>query len=151
MAFVVFNMDQFVAADHLDRGIDFFKQNRFKEALVEYENVLRINPSDRYALWNRSMALLSMGDYVNGMPDYTWTWVYDWHALSLGEKNIDRFLALPAWCGESCRLLAYNETGFGDAIMLLRFLPELVEKNKNVTMVVRPELASLMHGYGADV
>jgi len=138
-------------AEFLDRGLDLMVQNHYAEALVQFENVLRLNPNDRYALWNRSVILLSMGDYVNGMPDSTWTWVYDWHALSLGEKNLDRFLTLPVWHGEPCRLLAYNETGFGDAIMLLRFLPELAKRNKNVTMVVRPELAKLMRGYGAKV
>ena len=48
-------------------------------------------------------------------------------------------------------LLAYHNEGYGDAIMYMRFLPMLSERCKDLTLVVRPELVSLMQDCGATV
>lgn len=149
LAYYLFDGD---VATHLDRGVELMKKNNFEEAIVQFENVLRLNPHERHARWNRAVSLLALGDYVRGLPEHESAWeIYDWHALGQFKGNIDRILELPIWHGERCRLLVYHEMGFGDAIMLLRFLAELVNRCERVTLVVVPELVSLMQGYGADV
>jgi hypothetical protein len=147
-----FDPRQFEAADHLERGCDLIRQNLFAEAITEFDAVLRIYPQDRYARWDRAVALLSLGDYANGIPEHDSAWeLYDWRALGQVQGNVDRIFKLPIWLGERCKLLTYHEMGFGDAIMCLRFLPELVRRCESVTLVVRPELVRLMQGYGATV
>ena len=139
-------------SQYLDRGVGLMRKNNFAEAIVQFDHVLKLNPRERYARWNRAVSLLALGDYVRGLPEHESAWeIYDWHALGQFKGNIDRILELPVWHGERCRLLVYHEMGFGDAIMLLRFLSELVNRCESVTLVVVPELVSLMHGYGADV
>lgn len=147
-----FDPDKFAIAEYLDRGCALFQQNRLSEAIIEFEEVLKLDPDERYARWNRALALLSLGDYGKGWPEHDWAWkLYDWRALGQVKGNIDRIEELPVWRGGRCRLIVYHEMGFGDAIMLLRFLPELVRRCQSVTLVVRPELVSLMRGHGASV
>lgn len=151
MAFV-FSVEQFMVADRVDRGCYFMQQNRYVEAVAEFDVALAINPTERYARWNRCIAMLSLGDYVRGLPEHDCAWdLFDWRALGPVQGNVDRVFRLPIWRAERCHLLVYHEMGMGDAIMLMRFLPELVERCDSVTLIVRPELVSLMQGYGANV
>ena len=123
--------DEAEVAQALDRGCALMGRNRFAEAIEEFDNVLKIDPDERYSRWNRAVAQLALGDYANGMPGHNCAWdLYDWRALGQVEGNIDRLLVLPLWHGERCKLIAYHEKGFGDAIMTLRFLPELVADAK---------------------
>jgi tetratricopeptide (TPR) repeat protein len=152
MSVLWFDASRFIAADHLDRGCQLMQSNRFAEALAEFEAAISIDPTDHYARYNRCTTLLSLGDYARGMPEHDWAWkIWDWRALGPVQGNLDRLLQLPLWKGESCKLIAYHEMGFGDAIMMTRFLPELAERCPEVTLVVRPELVSLMRGRGVNV
>ena len=139
------DIKKFQIAHHVDCGVALMRCNRFLQAKIEYEAVLSLDPVDRYARWGRSLANLSLGNYKDGMEEHDWAWeIYDWRALGPVKGNVDRILALPEWKGEPRHLILYHEMGFGDAIMCLRFLPDLVRRNKSVTLVVRPELVSLM-------
>lgn len=139
-------------AHHLDRGVALMKQNRFEDAIIEFDRVLELDPTERHARWDRVLARLSLGDYVNGMPEHDCAWaLYDWRSLGPVEGNIDRLLTLPIWHGEYCKLIVYHEMGFGDAIMLLRFLPELVRRCTEVALIVRQELVGLFQGHGATI
>lgn len=147
-----FDPVMFEAQEHLDFGCNLIQQNHFADAIIEFDITLKLDPKNRYARWNRALALLSLGDYSNGLPEHESAWeIYDWRALGQFKGNVDCILELPVWMGERCKLLVYHEMGFGDAIMLLRFLPEIVKRCETVTLVVRSELVSLMQGYGADV
>ena len=152
---------------HLDRGIFLLQHNLFAEAINEFDEVLKINPKERHARWDRVVAYLSLGDYTKGLSEFDCAWdVYDWrraapgspgHTWGIFDKSrpgngdIDRILELPVWRGGRCRLIVYHEMGFGDAIMVLRFLPELVRRCQSVTLVVHPALVSLMQDHGAKV
>jgi len=159
-----FDPDKFAIADHLGRGCDLMQHNLFAEAIVEFDEVLKIDPKEHYARWNRVLARLSLGDYTNGLSEFDCAWdLYDWRKSApgcawdlfdqrrSGNGDIDRVLELPLWRGGRCRLIVYHEMGFGDAIMALRFLPELVRRCQSVTLVVHPALVSLMQNCGAKV
>lgn len=149
MSAVLFDLNQFDVASHLDRGIHLMKLNLFTEAIVQFEHVLKIDPLDRYARWNRVLARLCLGDYLNGLPEHDCAWqVFGHRHYVEGKENA---LKLPLWRGRRCRVLAYHEMGLGDAILTLRFLPEFVSRCKSLTLVVKPELVSLMEGHGATV
>ncbi len=150
MGAIIYDQSEFAKAHHIDCGIALMRCNRHIQAVIEFEIALRIDPVDRFARWNRCMALLSLGEYKKGMPEHDWAWeIYNWRAL--GEKEIEPILPLPIWKGERCRLLVYHEMGFGDAIMCLRFFPQLFKLSQSVTLCVREELVSLFEGYGATV
>lgn len=133
----------------VDRGNALMKQNHFLEAIAEFDAVLETDRENYYANWNRTVCLLSLGDYKNGLPLHDTAWgVYGW---GKGGPVNQGLAELPVWKGERCRLIVYHNMGFGDAIMCLRFLPEIVARCESVTLVVRKELISLFEGYGASI
>lgn len=152
MTTLFYDPAQFEIAQLVDTGVYLMRQNRFAEAIENFDRVLYLDPTDRYARWNRVLARLSIGDYVNGLPEHDCAWkIYDWRNLGPVEGNIDRLWNLPKWKGERCKLILYHEMGFGDAIMTLRFLPEIVSRCESVTLAVPKEVVALMEGHGATV
>jgi len=151
---LVFDMSCFDIAHHVDSGIYLMKQNRFEEAITEFNYVLSLDPRERWARYNRMTSRLSLGDY-SALAEHDCAWeIYDWGKPgSSGPSPVDQgdLEQLSVWCGEPCKLLVWHNMGFGDAIMALRFLPELVGRCESVTLVVRPELIRLFQGYGVRV
>ena len=141
-----------VAAQYLARGIAHFRQNQFAEAIAAFDAALQINPDDCYARWNRATALLSIGDYARGFVEHDVAWrLFNWRGFGPIGNDIDRLQALPLWRGEEgVRLLAYHELGFGDAIMAMRYLPELRCKT-NLTLVIDQCLARLARAFDIEV
>ena len=141
-----------VAALYLDRGIAHFRQNRFAHAIADFDVVLQLKPDDVYAHYNRATARLSLGDYGRGFQDYEATWrLFHWRGFGPVGDDIDRLNVLPSWRGEHhVRLLVYHEMGFGDAIMAMRYLPELRRRAK-VTLVIDYPLARLARGFDVEV
>lgn len=147
--------DDYLAAEHLELGIALLRQNRFGEAIVEFDETLKFSPSDPYAHWNKATALLSLGDYKNGFVEHDWGWrLFDWRGFGPIGDDIDRLKLLPVWRGEDIsdqKILVYHELGFGDAIMTLRYLPELKRRAEYVTLVITPSLVGLAKAYNIEV
>jgi hypothetical protein len=148
--------DDYIANQYLDKGIAYLHENKFNEAIVEFDKNLNLTPSDPYAHWNKATALLSIGDYANGFTEHDWGWrLFDWRGYGPVGDDIDRLKQqLPMWHGEDIsdqRLLVYHELGFGDAIMTLRYLPELKRRAEHVTLVISHSLARLAEQFGIEV
>lgn len=145
-------MDLLVSRSFLQRGIRWLQQNEFAAAAADFDTAIRYAPDDPYAHWNKATALLSMGDYSNGFVEHEWGWkLFNWRGFGPVKEDIDRLQALPLWRGESgVRLLVYHELGYGDAIMVMRYLPELKRRAK-VTLVIDQALARLARGFGVAV
>src|SRR5690348_713840 len=142
----------FAIADFLDLGVSLMMSNRHEEAIVQFDYVLGFDSCNRYARWNKCLSLLSLGRYDEGWLEHDWAWtLFDWRALGPVKGNVDRLFDIPLWTGGRDNVVFYHEMGFGDAIMLMRFIPQLVAMCKSVTLIVRPELVSLMRGRGAKV
>ena len=144
-----------VAAHYVQRGIAFFRANQFELAIADFDAALKINPNDNYARWNRATALLSIGDYQRGFPEYDVAWrLFHWRGFGPVGNDIDRIRHLPEWPGgemrTDVRLLAYHELGFGDAIMAFRFLPELKQRC-DVTLVIDACLTRLARTFDIEV
>jgi tetratricopeptide (TPR) repeat protein len=136
--------DAAMASQHVNIGVGYFNLNQFEPALQHFERALALNPDDPYARYNRATTLLSLGDYERGFVEYDATWrLFHWRGFGPVGDDIDRLNQLPLWRGETeVRLLLYHELGFGDAIMALRFLPEICRRAA-VTLVIDPCLARL--------
>lgn len=147
--------DDFLAYQHLERGMAYQKQNMLHEALFEYDTVLQLTPNDKYAHWNRATTLLALGEYEEGFKEHDWAWkLFDWQGFGPVRGDMVRIRHLPVWSGEdisSERLLVYHELGFGDAIQTMRYLPELRRRAANVTLVINSELVRLAQQFGVDV
>src|SRR5262245_53963792 len=55
-------------ARHLSRGDEYFGQGRYKDALIEYQNVLRFNASDSRAIEKMGFAYHNLGDFRRAYP-----------------------------------------------------------------------------------
>src|SRR2546428_1811825 len=53
---------------HLSRGDEYFGQGRYKDALIEYQNVLRFNASDSRAIEKMGFAYHNLGDFRRAYP-----------------------------------------------------------------------------------
>jgi hypothetical protein len=104
------------ATDYMKQGDWVHAQSLLDAALAEGES-----PNAR---WNRAITLLSLGHWAEGWRDYESRWNMFPHVLSSShEEQLRR--DLPAWNGEPLtgkRLVVLGEAGFGDTIMMLRFL-----------------------------
>jgi hypothetical protein len=135
------------------RGIEHSRNNRFLEAIADYDAVLASEPDNNYARWNRATALLSLGAYAEGFAQHEVAWrLFHWRGFGPVREDINRLrAALPLWQGETGPLLLYHELGFGDAIMALRFLPELLRRCAAITLVIDPALVRLAQRFEIEV
>lgn len=128
-----------MAKSNMDRG-------QFKEALFDLDNALCVMPKSVHAHSNRAHALLSLGDYEEGFKEF------EWRLALFGDVFIG--VDVPPWRGEPIagkRLLLGHEHGYGDCLMLLRYVPVLKEMGAIITLLLPPGLKRLAERFDIDV
>lgn len=97
------------------------------EKVIEWANkALALEPSDRFALWNKALGLLESGQFREGFR------LYDEAGFMQGgtkppERKIKTYGGLPKWDGTKGRtVVCYGEQGVGDEIMFASMLPDLM-------------------------
>src|SRR5262245_55210085 len=98
-----------------------------------------------HARWNRGQALLSLGRYEEGFQDYAvrfriWP---DMITDGCGDFHVE----LPRWCGEDIpgkRLVLLGEQGYGDIVMMVRYVPLLQHMGIEVRLAVPSPLHRLL-------
>ncbi len=111
------------------------------------ENVDGDENTYSYLHWHLALLELTRGDYPNGFAHF--------RARFRGGTNWHRFENdKPLWRGEDLRgkkILVMIEQGFGDALMLARYLPLLKDNGAHVLFQVHDPLMSLFKNWdGAD-
>ncbi|MEM0987320.1 MAG: tetratricopeptide repeat-containing glycosyltransferase family protein [Pseudomonadota bacterium] len=100
--------------------------------------IARLGPFDN-ALLQRSLAHLMLGNWAEGFADFE-------NRYSGDEVSLPKDAPWPRWEGQDLngkRLLVLPEQGFGDAILMARFLPQVKEMGAHVSMVAKPPLRRL--------
>ncbi len=109
--------------------------NRLEESHAAYEQALAIHPDYVLAHYGYALSLLASGNLPAGFREYEWR-----------PQRMPREFLQPKWRGESMAgrtLFLHAEQGFGDAILAVRYLPQLRERGVRVILECRPELKSL--------
>jgi tetratricopeptide (TPR) repeat protein len=99
-------------------------------------------PADALARYDRSLLLLLQGDYARGWQDYEARKLDPQLRRRSGLLHFSR----PEWQGEDLTgktLLLHQEQGLGDAIQMLRYLPQLQAQGARVLILLNPVLAAL--------
>lgn len=120
---------------------------RWDEAEPLYVQALKLDPQ----LWRARLDLahlhLGRGEFRPGWPLFE-------ARRHLGDAYIDAPPFPRRWQGEPLAgrsILVWPEQGFGDQIQFVRFVPELVRRGAEVTLVAPRELAALFGGLGVTV
>ncbi len=125
----------------MNLGYAMERERRQEEALAYFERALAADAGLAEAHFNRSLALLALGRWRDGWPEYEWRW----QASGFPRPQFGR----PEWDGsplDGKTLLLYTEQGFGDAIQFVRFTTEAALRGARVVLRCAPELESLLGG-----
>jgi len=126
---------------HFNHALDLYKTNQFGEALAEVNAAAAIEPTVR-TRFNRGLIQLSMGRWLEGFENYE-------ARLELVNPPLCRAaeaIGVPRWRGEEIigkRLAIVQDAGYGDVIMVLRYVPLLALMGIDVVLVVPHELRYL--------
>jgi hypothetical protein len=107
-----------LAIRHLDRG-------DYDAALAELDTALELDDTP-HARWDRALTLFGLGRYHDAREDFEHRWNLFVHGVD--ERGRQLLRDLPRWRGERLtgkRLVVIHEGGFGDTIMLLRYVHQI--------------------------
>ena len=119
------------------------RSNRPLEALTEWDAALAIAPT-AFARLNRALTLLALGRWTQGFEEYRECEFTPGLMRPPVREAIDA--GLKPWRGESItgkRLLLIHSHGFGDTLMTLRYVDQLMHCGADVTLLMPPSLESL--------
>lgn len=124
---------------HVDRVVDWGnlgKVNKelglFEEAAAAYQKALKIAPEDPNVQWNLGILELLQGNFKSGFKRYEFGW-------AAKQRNPLRQFSKPIWLGQGNlvgkKILITAEQGYGDNILCVRFLKDLVQLGANEVLV----------------
>lgn len=115
------------------------REGNFEEAISTYESLVALGGDNEAVKNDVAHAYLMIGDLPKALKLYE----VRWHILS----HLDPWdLRVKEWEGESLvdkRILVHSEQGFGDTIMVSRFVKELAASGARVTFATEPATVRL--------
>jgi len=121
-------------ASLINSALVHFDRREFDLALANLDLALTIRESP-HARWNRSQVLLSMGRYPEGFADYE----ARWKLFGVNPLIKTVWETVPRWHGEPLegkRVAFLFEGGYGDGLMMLRYVRTLKAMGATVTQVM---------------
>lgn len=120
-------------------GTLYINEGTPAKAMDHFDRALAADGGHAQAHWNKSLALLEMGDYANGWAEY------DWGVPA--KVRMDRQVTkapLPVWQGEKgARVCVWGEQGIGDEILFASCLPDLLRDSEMVVFDCHKKLHKL--------
>ncbi len=134
---------------YMNLGGMYVAEGQPDKALELASKALQLDPNNNRAHWNRSLALLEMGDYENGFKEY---------ADCNGEEDERRARQIsygydvPEYDGSENKIVHVSgEQGIGDEIMFASMIPDLLSKNCKVILEAHPRLYKIFrHSLHSD-
>jgi len=110
-------------------------------AVAAYDRALAGDPGNPEIRRNRAQALLKLGRFDEGWPEFEWRWQTDHFAA------VRRAWEKPRWQGEDLAgttVLVHAEQGYGDSLQFARYLPMLAERGARVVVECPDALIGLL-------
>ncbi|MGO9700544.1 MAG: tetratricopeptide repeat protein [Xanthobacteraceae bacterium] len=131
-----------------NQGVALIALNRYEAALHSFDRALakepRADETQHYdeIRYNRSLALLTVGEFRGGWPDYEWRWkLPKWQPR---QRNFWQ----PQWQQnvpvEGKTILLHAEQGMGDTLQFVRYASLLARRGANVVVEVQHPLKALL-------
>lgn len=128
-----------------DTALRAVKAGQLDKALFAIETAMSFAPT-LTARYNRGMILLELGRWQEGFENYAAAMEDETSPYMRSEYRACLERGLKRWRGEDLRgkrLLLIHDHGFGDSIMMLRYVPLLQAMGARVTLWLPPELRRL--------
>ncbi|SMF20577.1 tetratricopeptide repeat protein [Desulfovibrio gilichinskyi] len=136
-----FKLDKNFIDAYYNFGLTLQDLGKLDEAIKVYDFCLKAKPGDVRISWDRSLALLSKGDLLQGFEAYEYRWYRN--------DSIRRDFKQPLWDGSPLngrRILLYSEQGLGDTLQFCRYVAEVANAGGKVILECQKELVSLLSG-----
>jgi hypothetical protein len=116
----------------IEHALDCFRWNNFEAALKEFT---RLGPFiASHAKYYRAQTHLALGQYDKGFSEL----------CSLQSALPERHKGKRLWRGEpNVPVIILHEAGFGDAVQMMRYVPEVAKRASSVVLDMPPELQRL--------
>lgn len=130
--------------------------NNPDEAIKCYKKALEINPQDWESVYFLSLAQMQSKNYKEGLKNFESRLCRQSAIVSQEKLYPNLMKTKPEWIGEDLTgktLFTYYEAGYGDLLMLYRFVPILTKMCKKLIIKPQKELAPLFreNSYGAEI
>jgi len=115
-------------------------QPTLRPAIAAYEKAIALQPDFATAHWNLGFALLLLGDYARGLPEYEWRFKT---RTVVRPRNFPQ----PLWDGSNLagkRILLHAEQGLGDTIQMARYLPMVAARGGKAILECPSPLVRLL-------
>jgi Glycosyltransferase family 9 (heptosyltransferase) len=133
---------------HFKQSIKLYKANYNEEALIEIDAALSFANTTR-ARFNRTLVLLALEKWEEGFELYRDCETYPMFMRPQYSKAIQA--GIKPWNGENItgkKLLVMHDHGYGDTIMMLRYMTALREMGIEVVMQMPKELVRIAAQHG---
>jgi tetratricopeptide (TPR) repeat protein len=117
----------------------------FNGALISIEILEKLDPENKVLAWERALIWLQIGDYARGFSDYA------------ARRYLPSFFlsSLPGkeWDGTPLngrRIFLASEQGFGDALLVARYIAQVKALGGHVIYQYHPELRDILGSLPAD-
>jgi tetratricopeptide (TPR) repeat protein len=114
-------------------------QGQAQEAMACFDRALALDPNDANARYNRSLILLTDGNYREGFPEYEWR-------FKTREFPPCPFRQ-PVWDGSDLTgrtLLLHAEQGLGDTIQFIRYAAIVAQRGGRIILTCHQPLIRLL-------
>lgn len=130
----------------LNLGICYYDKLEINEAINCFNQALQINSEDDYVKYNKSLALLKQGNFIEGWKYYESRWNIDDPKFKKFNTKKNKFKN-----ENSLRLLILSEQGLGDEIMFISILKDLKNYENNIIVRCDERLVDLFSRSFQDI
>ena len=129
------------AEAYSNRGNALEELRRFEDALASYDRALELRPDFVDAHFNAALCRLLIGDFARGWQEHEWRW--ETAQMKARKPNFPQ----PLWLGADDiagkTILLHAEQGFGDTLLVCRYVPLVVARGARVILGVPNALREL--------
>lgn len=138
------NLDPSAANHYANLGSAYKNIGRFDRAQKMYEKAIEIEPEHVNAHFDLSTVLLQTGFFKQGWKEYEWR--FKKKQMLSHIKQYQNIFSKPLYQGEALKdktILLHAEQGFGDSLMMIRYVSLVKQQGARVVLYLREGLEEL--------